>query len=126
MGNRAGGGAGRGMGGSISFSRAGGFSGGLSDSDRADLKMYKNTGSTPAEIKDAVARKKAMNAAGAARVSNVTLTKTNSGYRVSWNTSAGQSSWSLGSETTLAQAKKFANVIKQTGHSGKANYQLTH
>lgn len=89
--------------------------------------MYKNTGSTPAEIKDAIAHKKAMNAAGAAKVSNVTLTKTaNGSYHVSWNTPAGQSSWSLGSDVSLAQAKKFANVIKQTGHSGKAKYQLTH
>ena len=130
MGGRAGGGGGAGFsrGRAISFAGAGGFSKGLSDADRADLTMWKNTGSSPAEIKAETARRIAANKKGAANVSKVRLTGKAGSYNVSWNDGKGNfaGSWSLGSDVSLSQAKKFANVIKHTGHSGLANYHLTH
>ena len=125
MGGRAGGGAGAGRGAGGGFS--GGMRNGLSDSDRADIKMYKATGSDAAEVKDHIARKIAQNKAGAASVSNVKLTDRGNGYyTLSWDRKGYSEGGSIAFSATAKQAKAAANVMKQTGHTGKTMYQLDH
>ena len=122
MGGRAGGGA-RGGGGSFS----GGMRNGLSDSDRADLKMYKASGSDAAEMKGHIARKIKQNKAGAASVSNVQLTDRGNGHwHLSWDRKGYSEGGSISFSATAKQAKAAANVMKQTGHTGKTMYQLDH